>query len=387
MSFKISDYIKKPVTISSDSSISEVCSMMLKNKTNSLLVLDGKTPTGIISDRQLYSSNISPTTTKASTLQVSFPIVNSSVGLDELLSLFTDSANRMVMVRNNGNVLGIIDEKAIIRILLNEENSKSKKLSSLNMDSNATIQENQSISVAISKLKSLNLTHLLVLSEDLQETGVVSTWDISTKVISKIHQGFSEARGGTFKRELNVLAEPVKSIFSNSVVSLSSTESVHTCLKTMQNKSINSVAIFDDGVFLGFATLRRCINAVMTQNQQRVFVFGLKGYLKPLSSSIESYSSALLDKWNKKNEVQDVYLHVKSFEEGNKLRFLVHARAIYNGKVYSVSSPERPDHYQNWDVYQSVKESMDELSRVLSDQVHSVSKKLGRKRDLKYSEE
>ncbi|PIZ93485.1 hypothetical protein COX84_05950, partial [Candidatus Micrarchaeota archaeon CG_4_10_14_0_2_um_filter_49_7] len=79
--------------------------------------------------------------------------------------------------------------------------------------------------------------------------------------------------------------------------------------------------------------------------------------------------NTFLAKWNKTIDLapeDSLTLHVKSKVEGKKKRFEVKSRLTIEGNVFSSRTPPNVDeHKQNWDLHLAVRESLQELAKII----------------------
>lgn len=111
---------RPPVTISSSASIKECAKLMRKENVGSLLVVDGDTPKGIVTERDIIQAIADdyPLETPVSKIMTTNLITaESNTDLGEAVLLMTNHKIRHLVVTENGKIIGVISLRDVARSL------------------------------------------------------------------------------------------------------------------------------------------------------------------------------------------------------------------------------------------------------------------------------
>ncbi len=111
---------RPPVTISSSASLKDCAKLMRKENVGSLLVVEGETPKGIITERDIIQAIADdyPLDTPASkVMSTNLITAEASTDVSDAALLMTNSKIRHLVITENGKIIGVISLRDVARSL------------------------------------------------------------------------------------------------------------------------------------------------------------------------------------------------------------------------------------------------------------------------------
>ncbi len=130
---KISDFaLREPVVIGCDATVADTAVLMRTSGVGSVIVVDGHTPVGIVTDRDMVTRGVAehyPTDGRIDGL-MSTGLIALDVGrdVDDLVHVFRDHAIRRVPIVDHDRVVGIVSLDDVVVFATDELSSLAKVL-------------------------------------------------------------------------------------------------------------------------------------------------------------------------------------------------------------------------------------------------------------------
>jgi len=130
---KISDFaLREPVVIGGDATVAETAVLMRKSGVGSVIVLDGHTPVGIVTDRDMVTRGVAehyPSDGRIDGLMSTGLIaIDADRDLDDLVHVFRDHAIRRIPIVDHDRVVGIVSLDDVMVFATDELSSVAKVL-------------------------------------------------------------------------------------------------------------------------------------------------------------------------------------------------------------------------------------------------------------------
>ena len=130
---KISDFaLREPVAIGGDATVAETAVLMRKSGVGSVIVLDGHTPVGIVTDRDMVTRGVAehyPSDGRIDGLMSTGLIaIDADRDLDDLVHVFRDHAIRRIPIVDHDRVVGIVSLDDVMVFATDELSSVAKVL-------------------------------------------------------------------------------------------------------------------------------------------------------------------------------------------------------------------------------------------------------------------
>jgi len=130
---KISDLaLREPVVIGCDATVADTAALMATSGVGSVIVVDGTTPVGIVTDRDIVTRGVArayPSDGRIDGL-MSMGVIAIDVDheLEDLVHIFRDHAVRRIPIVDHDRVVGVVSLDDIMVLIADELSSVSKVL-------------------------------------------------------------------------------------------------------------------------------------------------------------------------------------------------------------------------------------------------------------------
>ena len=332
---------------------------------------------GLVDDRVLRDFT-GPSSTKVGKLTAHPKTVSPRTSDEDVMAAFLNGDDKVLPVIDDGKILGVVTRWGALSSMVASNAVKGKKISEYMTRKLVSITEETTISQARKTFKENNLFRVPVLDKQSRMTGVISTYDLAVKVSP--HTA-GAARQSTFEPTLleRIGKEPITSIMSTNVASVTQNDSLSNALKQMIERRVMGLVITEEGKPIGMLAAKDVMRACLMEKPAPIQIVGLKEDETMLKQSLFDECNTFLAKWNKTIDLapEDLLtLHVKSKVEGKKKRFEVKSRLTIEGNVFSSRTPPNVDeHKQNWDLHLAVRESLQELAKIIKKYVELKKKR------------
>jgi CBS domain-containing protein len=130
---KISDLaLRQPVTIGCDATMADAASLMAKAGVGSVIVVEGKTPVGIVTDRDLVTRGVArayPADGRIDGLMtMGLVALDIDHDLEDLVHVFRDHAVRRIPIVDQDRLVGVVSLDDIMVLVADELSVVSKVL-------------------------------------------------------------------------------------------------------------------------------------------------------------------------------------------------------------------------------------------------------------------
>ena len=322
---------------------------------------------GMVDDRVLRDFT-GESTVKVGRLAVRPPALSPETPEEEVITLFLNSNVKVLPVLKDGQVIGVVTRWGGLKAIAASDAVKGKKVSDVMSRRVIKIGESTTIGQARKIFKDAKIFRAVVVDDQEKISGVVSTYDLAVKVSAHLAKA---ARQSTFEPTSleSIESEPVSSIMSTNVATVAENDSLANAVKQMIERRIMGLVVAREGKPVGMLAAKDVMAACLTTKPVPIQIIGLKEDEKILRQSLVDECSAFLEKISKSVELSpedSLVLHVKSNVEGKKKRFEVKSRLTASGRIFSSRQPPNIDeHKQNWSLHLAVRESLEELAKVM----------------------
>ena len=130
---KISDIaLREPVVVGGDATVADTAALMAKSGVGSVIVVDGHTPIGIVTDRDIVTRGVArayPTDGRIDGLMTRGVIaLDIDHDLEELVHVFRDHAIRRIPIVDHDRVVGVVALDDVMVLVADELSAVSKVL-------------------------------------------------------------------------------------------------------------------------------------------------------------------------------------------------------------------------------------------------------------------
>jgi CBS domain-containing protein len=243
----VKNFMTKHVqTIPQTSTVGEAIEKMAEKNVGSLVVMSGRDPTGILSERDL----VSRLTTKGKTAEntivsevMSGEIVKfvPSQSIKEAAKTMNSRKNRLLVFEGD-HLAGIVTATDIVRAI--HEMSYAFSIGKTVMKSVYTMKEETSLKQAVEVMSQLRVGSLIIMKND-EPDGIFTEWDLVRNVLVP-HLDLNQPVGGQASRPLITAEEGI---------------SGGEAANIMTANHIKRLPLTRDGVIVGIVTARDLVEA------------------------------------------------------------------------------------------------------------------------------
>lgn len=243
----VRDFMSKHVqTIPHTLTVGEAIEKMAEKNVGSLVVMSGKDPIGILSERDLVSRLMAKGKTAENTL-VSEVVAGEIVKFTPIQSI-KDAAKTMnsrknrFLVFDGDHLVGIVTATDIVRAI--NEMSYSFNIGKTVMKSVYTMREETSLKQAVEVMSQLRVGSLIIMRND-EPDGIFTEWDLVRNVLVP-HLDLNQPVGGQASRPLITAEEGIDGRVAANI---------------MIANNIKRLPLTRDGVIVGIVTARDLVEA------------------------------------------------------------------------------------------------------------------------------
>lgn len=231
-----------PTSVPQDAKVSDVLNKMTALGISSVVVVDGRRPVGIFTERdalRIIPELLDPITTKISSLMSRNPVV-APIHLDlfEAYHLCAQKNIRhLIVVNDEGDLYGIATDTDFMKVLGLDVFSGQEKVEDLMESDICSVTKSTSLSETIVLMIKSNL-RAVVITEEKKPIGIITERDLT-------RLGQDHVKGDT----------PLGAVMTTSVITIQSNSSTYLAIELMRHHQIRTLAVVDDyGIFQGVIT-------------------------------------------------------------------------------------------------------------------------------------
>ncbi len=270
-----------PISVSQHAALSEVLAIMNRMRISSVIVVEGKRPVGIFTERdalRIIPESLNPAVTSVGAIMSIIPVLAPKhLDLFEAYHLCAQKGTRyLVVVDDAGDLYGIATDTDFLKVLGLNVFSGHEKIAEVMGGEKTSLTQTDTVSDAIAAMFRFN-TRAIVVVEANKPIGIVTERDL-------IRLGHSHADGS--KQLAEVMSAPV--------ISVSGNRSVYFAIELMREHQIRTLAVIDSqGLFQGTITEHDVVGKIESH------------YVKTLSAIIKKQASDI-DRIRKELDEQHV---------------------------------------------------------------------------------
>ncbi len=362
--------VEKPFAVDSGEMLSKAFGSMNQRHDDYFVVMDGKKYAGVVDSRVLRDFFADPAKTKAHSVAAQPPILSMDDSDEEVVrKLLATRTKVLPVLDSSGHVVGVVTRWKALSLLEDAPQLHGKKVAEVMSSSPVTIGDSATIAQARHAMKKTKVFRLVVLNPKGAPVGMLSAFDLATRVASES----KDARRQYFyfpTPNIRIDEAPVESVMTTPLQTVSVTESASAAVRKLQASGGSSLVVMDGAKLAGIVTARDLFNAVLVPEMANVRFLGLSKDEHIFKTSLEQLATRYWDKLAARVDLQpddELIVDVKSKNvEGKKREYLVKSRLTVKGRVYASTPKDWEAHQKNWDLQQAIRESLDELVRVVT---------------------
>ncbi|WP_380677412.1 CBS domain-containing protein [Salinigranum sp. GCM10025319] len=303
------------IEVDADKRLGKIRSIFDRENPKGLIVTNDGEYVGIISEKQLVKSHVEDNT-KATALVRSAPKIDRYEDVREVARMLVEGDVKIAPVYEGEKLAGVITEDAILEAVI--ENLDALIVEQIFTEDVITIGEKDRVGRAINLLREHGVSRLPVTDGDGRLAGVITTHDIVDFVIRDDRRQGRHDRRGDIDRMLDL---PVYDLMTSPVLTATADESVREAVARMLENDVAGLVVTgdDDRLIAGVVTKTDVLRALtFTEEEQMDVQITNVSLLDTISrEEITNSITSVVDKYQ---EMQVHHAHVRFHEHKEKLR-------------------------------------------------------------------
>ena len=304
------------IEVAPDDRLGQIQSLFDRESPKGVVVIDDGEVVGVIGERDLVRSRIEEGT-KAAALMTSAPRVERTEDVREVARVLVEGGVKIAPVVEHGEVAGIVTVDGILRAVL--ENLDAITVGDISTDEPITIEEHAHVGQAINRLREHGISRLPVTDDDGRLVGILTTHDIVDFVVRDDERQTTGDRSGDRDRMLDL---PVDDLMSSPVITARPAETVDDAVRRMLDNDLAGLVVTtddDDEFPAGVLTKTDVLRALTFTEEETmdVQVTNVKLLDNLTRAEIRESITETADKYR---EMTVMHAHVRFHEHKEKLR-------------------------------------------------------------------
>ena len=304
------------IEVDADERLAKIRSLFERENPKGVVVARDGEYIGIVGEKQLIRSHVEDDT-KAGALVKSAPHVDRHEDVREVARVLVEGDAKVAPVYEGEKLWGIVTQDAILEAVL--ENLDALTVDQIFTQDVVTIGEKDRVGQAINRLREHGISRLPVLGKNGRLSGVITTYDIVEFVVrDKERQGRGDRRGDLDR----MLDLPVYDLMTDPVLTTTPEAVVRDAVEQMLENDVAGLVVTpedDDGTVAGVVTKTDVLRALTFTEEDQMDVQITNVQLLD-SLSRESVVADLTEVVDKYREMQVFHAHVRLHEHKEKLR-------------------------------------------------------------------
>lgn len=302
------------VEVNASERLGKIRSIFERENPRGLLVTDNGEYVGVIGEKQLVRSRMGDDT-KASVVTKTAPQIDNHEDIREAARMLVEGDVSVAPVFSGEKLEGIITGDRILDAVL--ENLDAISVADISTENIVTIKDQSRVGQAINRLREHGISRLPVVDETESLTGIVTTHDIVEFVVrDDTRQGRGDRRGDIDR----MLDLPVYDLMSDPVITADPSETVQSAVERMFENNISGLVVSSEAAPIeGVLTKTDVLRALtFTEEESMDVQITNIDLLETLTRReiVESITN-VVDKYQ---EMQVLHAHVRLHEHKEKLR-------------------------------------------------------------------
>lgn len=361
--YKAKDLMTKDlITAKSDQTVSEAIALMKNNKISEILVNDEKgNVTGIVTYDMFTKRRHLPFSTKLENVMNAPPSVGIDSTISEICEMLLSSGYRGLPVRSSkGEYVGIISRTDIVKIIPQIDEVKPLSVEEVMTPNPSDIMEHDTVGMAKQMMKDLDEQVVPVINKDGKLTGMIGIKDIVENTLGPLNREEKGERAGEKDSPYDDLE--IRSIMSSPPITTLQKEKVAKAAKKMMSNDISTlVALDDDEEVVGILTAIDLIETLASfkeGEQVYVQITGLEEGADTLDMMYEIIQK-YLQKFNAVVKPLVMNIHVVSHnKEGTETKYSLRIRLQSDHGMFYVKE-------YDWNMMRALDDGLENMRRII----------------------
>ncbi|QLG63590.1 CBS domain-containing protein [Halorarum salinum] len=304
------------VEVESDERLGKIRSLFERENPKGIVVVEDGEYVGIIDERDLVRSRVDDDT-KAGALMKHAPEVDRREDVREVARVLVEGGVRVAPVYEGERRYGIVTADAILDAVL--DNLVALDVDDIYTTDVVTVTEDAHVGQAINRLREHGISRLPVVDDDGNLSGILTTHDIVDFVVREDERQGKGDRSGDLDRMLDL---PVYDMMSSPVFTTTPGTSVRSAVETMRKQDVSGLVVTpegEDGLVAGVVTITDVLRALTFTEEDAMDVQITSVDLMDTITR-EDVRESIGQVAEKYQEMRVLHAHVRFHEHKEKLR-------------------------------------------------------------------
>jgi len=302
------------IEIDADERLGKVRSLFDRENPKGLIVVRDGEYVGVIGERDLVRSRIEDDT-KASVVMKSAPRIDRTEDVREVARVLVEGNTKVAPVYEGETLWGIVTADAILDAVLDSLDALT--VEQIQTEDVVTIGEKSHVGRAINRLREHGISRLPVVDDDDALVGVLTTHDIVTFVVRDADRQGRGDRRGDLDRMLDL---PVYDLMTSPVLTTTPDETVEDAVRRMLDNDISGLVVSSTDDTVGGVLTKTDVLRALTFSEEGQMDVQITNVALLDTISREEIVRGITDVADKYQEMQVHHAHVRFHEHKEKLR-------------------------------------------------------------------
>jgi CBS-domain-containing membrane protein len=302
--------------VDADATLGKVRSLFERENPKGLIVTRDGDYVGVVTERQLVRSRIDEGT-KVSALVRSAPRIQRTEDVREVARMLVEGGVKVAPVYEGERLYGVVTADGVLSAVL--ENLDALTVGQIMTEDVVSVTEDGNVGQAINRLRDHGISRLPVVNESGRLTGVMTTHDVVEFVVRDDERQHKGDRSGDSDRMLDL---PVYDLMTSPVLTTTPSESVRDAVGRMLDEDVAGLVVSPeevDDLVAGVVTKTDVLRALTYTEEERMDVQITNVTLLD-GLSRESLVESITDVVEKYQRMHVHHAHVRLHEHKEKLR-------------------------------------------------------------------
>lgn len=355
---------------------SKALGIILNERIHNLVVFDKNKYKGFFGYKQLVRLyRTAPRTTKVGYFLFRSTKISKNTSLIDIADLMYKWNYKILPVLEKDKIVGVVSERDILKISMNLEELKNKKIKEIMTSSPFYIKKKDKLSKAINLLRDKNISRLPVLDDNNKVIGLLEAFDVLREIVPKEGISGRQDYGQIIDEKVAVSKALVSSVMNSKIVKANDDDLLLNRLGELSKLDQSTIIVVDGKDNLrGIIAPKDIIEYLASLKKKEGVYVQVSGSNDLEISDFEKteISKLIEDTVQKLGEIEKINfltLHIKSYHEtGKKIKYSLRSRVSTDSGLFTTKS-------WGWDI-------IDVCSNLLKDLERIVIKKLRKKKDV-----
>jgi CBS domain-containing protein len=344
----------RPIMVGYNETVNKAASRMIREKCREILVMDGNEFVGVLASRDLVKKKIDvPDRTGIKSFITRIIPISDKTPIIEMLNSMLINDYKALPVRDSKGKVRLITKLDLLKMVKDNIVFRDKKARDV-MNFPYSMSGSDSLTVARSLIRSLNLSRLPILGKENRLEGIVDTLDLLRGIVTRRRSSRDELS----KKETRIDDISIKSLMNKNPVRTGPDQDLKKVINGMIRQKSPTMMITEGNKVMGIITPRDMLKLIGRDVEGvYVTVSGLQDDDNFIKTVVDEEISNEVRKLGKIVKIDNLILHVdKHHQTGKRSEYSVKGRLITRKGMFFANDSA-------WDVTKAVRGVLQKLEK------------------------